>query len=101
MRFQSFFSGLILVSLTAAAIAQQTLEPPTPTAVAPTAVAPTAVPVMPAQGELQLSVVIVDELTPKPVPLTYFKVTNTSDNTSELVKTDALGRVDLHLTPGT
>ena len=96
MRFQSFFSGLILVSLTAAAIAQQTLEPPTPTAVAPT-----AVPVMPAQGELQLSVVIVDELTPKPVPLTYFKVTNTSDNTSELVKTDALGRVDLHLTPGT
>jgi S1-C subfamily serine protease len=52
-------------------------------------------------GQLKLSVVVVDELTPKPVPFTYFQVTNTADNTSQNVKTDAQGKIELSLAPGT
>lgn len=53
------------------------------------------------QGELKLSVVIVDELTPKPVPFTTFNIVNNVDSAkSEIVKTDANGLIDVMLAPG-
>lgn len=61
--------------------------------------APVAVPTP--TGELQLSVVVVDELTPKPVPLTPFKITPTADpDAAQTVKTDVEGKIDVPLAPG-
>jgi hypothetical protein len=52
-------------------------------------------------GELQLSVVIVDDLIPKPAPLTYFRIVSTTDDKIiKTVKTDITGKIDLRLPPG-
>jgi len=59
-----------------------------------------AAPGAPSQGELQLSVVIIDELTPKPVPLTPFRITSPDSANTQTVKTDLQGQIDIHLPTG-
>jgi hypothetical protein len=52
-------------------------------------------------GELSLTVVVIDELMARPVPLTNFKVTSLSvPSTEQVVRTDEQGIINIKLPPG-
>lgn len=54
-----------------------------------------------AQGELLLTINIVDDLTPRPVPLTDVRIVSASDpSATRTVRTDAQGRASVQLLPG-
>lgn len=53
-------------------------------------------------GHLAFSVVIIDDLTPKPVPLTDFTITdNSGKQAPQTIRTDAQGQITADLPPGT